>query len=316
MDLSVILSFRNEEKNIEELVNRLLSTLRNQHGLIFELIFVNDASTDNSLEVLKELQQSIASEIVIVNMSRNFGAAECVLAGFEVSQGSSVVYMDCDLQDPPELIPELMKKASDTGCEIVHTKRISRAGESWIKLRITSWGYRYLAKFYENSLPKESGDFKLLSRRIVNLLLEHKEHLPFLRGSIANLGFSQSFVEYSRDPRADGVRNTKYRVFSWRWINGHVDRTLISFTDIPLKISLMVGFVVSFVSLIGIFVVVLMKIFDLSVDGWAAIMVSICLLGGIQMIIMGIVGLYVNVIYRETKARPIYIIDEILRREV
>jgi glycosyltransferase involved in cell wall biosynthesis len=313
MDLSVVLSFRNEASNLEEMVSRLIASLRNELNIKFELIFVNDASNDGSFEILKALQEGMAPEIVIVNMSRNFGVAECVLAGFEVSQGAKVVYMDCDLQDPPELIPALLKRASETGAEIVHTKRISRAGESWMKLRITSLGYRYLSRVYETTIPKEAGDFKLLSRRIVDLILDHKEHLPFIRGSIANLGFSQSFIEYSRNPRADGAKNTKFRVFSWRWLSGHIDRTLISFTDVPLKISLMVGFLVSLLSLLGIVVVVLMKIFNLSVGGWAAIMVSVFFLGGIQMIIVGIVGLYINVIYRETKARPIYIIDQVIR---
>ena len=313
MDLSVVLSFRNEARNLEEIVSRLVASLRNEMEIKFELIFVNDASTDDSLVILKNLQKTTSPEIVIVNMSRNFGVAECVLAGFEVSQGANIVYMDCDLQDPPELIPVLLDRASETGAEIVHTKRISRAGESWIKLQVTSLGYKYLSRVYETPIPKEAGDFKLLTRRMVDLILEHKEHLPFIRGSIANLGFSQSFVEYSRDARADGAKNTKFRVFSWRWLSGHIDRTLISFTDIPLKISLMVGFLVSIFSMLGIFIVVLMKIFNLSVGGWAAIMVSVCFLGGIQMIIVGIVGLYVNVIYRETKARPIYIIDEVIR---
>lgn len=309
----MVLSFRNEARNLEEMVNRLIASLRKVKHLKFELIFVNDASTDGSLDILKNLQRGVSPEIVIVNMSRNFGVAECVLAGFEVSQGANIVYMDCDLQDPPEIIPALLDRASETGAEIVHTKRISRAGESWMKLQITSLGYKYLSRFYETPIPIEAGDFKLLTRRIVDLILRHKEHLPFIRGSIANLGFSQSFVEYSRDPRADGARNTKFRVFSWRWLSGHIDRTLISFTDVPLKISLMTGFLVSILSMIGIFLVVLMKIFNLSVGGWAAIMVSVCFLGGIQMIIIGIVGLYINVIYRETKARPIYIIDKVIR---
>ena len=309
----MVLSFRNEARNLEEMVNRLIASLRKVKHLEFELIFVNDASTDGSLDILKNLQRGVSPEIVIVNMSRNFGVAECVLAGFEVSQGANIVYMDCDLQDPPEIIPTLLDRASETGAEIVHTKRISRAGESWMKLQITSLGYKYLSRFYETPIPIEAGDFKLLTRRIVDLILRHKEHLPFIRGSIANLGFSQSFVEYSRDPRADGAKNTKFRVFSWRWLSGHIDRTLISFTDVPLKISLMTGFLVSILSMIGIFLVVLMKIFNLSVGGWAAIMVSVCFLGGIQMIIIGIVGLYINVIYRETKARPIYIIDKVIR---
>ena len=140
MDLSVVLSFRNEASNLEEIVTRLVASLRNMKHFRFELIFVNDASTDGSFEILKALQENIAPEIVIVNMSRNFGVAECVLAGFEVSQGAKIVYMDCDLQDPPELIPTLLQRASETGAEIVHTKRISRAGESWMKLQVTSLG--------------------------------------------------------------------------------------------------------------------------------------------------------------------------------
>jgi dolichol-phosphate mannosyltransferase len=313
MELSVVLSFRNEARNLKELTERLIKTLRSQKGLKFELIYVNDASTDDSLAILKKMQSNYVPEIVIVNMSRNFGVAECVLAGFEISLGRYIVYMDCDLQDPPELIPKLLEKANNSKVEIVHTKRISRSGESWIKLKLTKIGYRYLSKFNEVSLLKETGDFKLLSRRIVDLILNHKEHRPFIRGLIANLGFSQDVVEYQRDSRADGARNTKFRVLSWRWLSGHLDRTLISYSDLPLKISLMLGFFVSLMSTFGILIVIFMKLLNLSVGGWAAIMTAIFFMGGIQMTIIGILGLYINVIYRETKTRPIYVIDEVIR---
>lgn len=313
MLLSVIVSFKNEAANLPRLVERLQSTLSLVPNLNYELIFVNDDSTDASGDILREMIELGEKNIVHVTMSRNFGVSECVLAGFEVSKGEVIIYMDADLQDPPEIIPLLLTSHIENQSEIVHTVRIKRRGESWAKLKVTEWGYSYLEKMYQVAIPREAGDFKLLTRRVVDLLLESKEQLPFMRGLIANLGFKQSFVNYERDGRGDGKANTKFRIFSFRWLYSQLDRTLISFSDAPLKLVLFTGMSVSIFSIFGIFLVLLMKISGFALPGWTGLMSAILLLGGLQMLMLGILGLYINVIYLETKSRPIYLIDKIER---
>jgi glycosyltransferase involved in cell wall biosynthesis len=309
--LSVIISFRNEEQNIVELTRRIQDSIPRSKK--YELIFVNDNSSDGSEVLIRKLMK-INKNIVLVNMSRTFGVSECVLAGMEVSSGDAVIYMDADLQDPPELIPDLVNVFEKSDCEIVHTVRIERLAESKVKLFVTKIGYHYLSRTYPFRINSEAGDYKLLSRKIVDLLLVHNEQLPFLRGIIANFGYPQCQLEYVRQPRGDGAENTKFKLFSAKWMKPHLDRTLISFTDIPLKFSLVLGFFLSISSMLMIFVVITMKFMGISIPGWAGIMSTVLFLGGVQSLILGIFGLYLNVIFLEVKNRPIYIIKEVIRR--
>jgi len=311
--ISVVFSFMNESNNLKELVGRAATALRKVQQHEFEMIFVDDASTDNSVNILLDLQAHGFPEIVVVELSRNYGNSEALLAGFEVSKGDLVIYLDSDLQDPPELIPQLINVQLNSGVDVVHTVRISRAGESRLKLLVTKWGYKYLKNFYQFKIIEEAGDYKLLTRRVVDLLLNNKEHSPFTRGMIANLGFKQEVLEYDRASRGDGAKNTKYRLFSLRWIYSHLDRTLISFTDLPLKLTLGIGVLSGALSFLMICVVIWMKIAGLAVPGWAALMCSIFFLGGLQLLTLGVMGLYLNSIFIEVKNRPIYLIDKIHR---
>ena len=203
--LSVVFSFRNEETVLPELIQRARAVLRREQsqGSIstYELVFVNDASSDRSLEILcKEAEGH--NDIRVVTMSRCFGVSPCVLAGMEYTRGDAVVYMDADLQDPPELIPELLRAwQSDEHTEVVHTVRLSRKGEPGLKLLITRIGYYILNKFAMIYLPVEAGDFKLLSRRAVDYLVQFRENQPFVRGLVCWIGFKQSYVQYHRQPR-------------------------------------------------------------------------------------------------------------------
>ena len=309
--LSIVISFKNEKRNLEELVNRIAQSV--PKNTKYELIFVNDDSSDGSEILIKNLMKTNRN-IVLVNMSRTFGVSECVLAGLEVSKGNAIIYMDADLQDPPELISKLVRIYEGSNYEIVHTVRTARLSESKIKMIITRIGYRYLSRAYPFKINSEAGDYKLLSRKIVNLLLNHKEKLPFLRGLIANLGYPQGQLEYVRQPRGDGANNSKFKLFSSRWMNGHLDRTLISFTDLPLKFSLGLGFMLSLASVTMIFIVIIMKVVGLAIPGWAGIMCTVLLMGGVQSLILGIFGLYLNVIFLEVKNRPNYIIQEVIRK--
>lgn len=316
LTISVVLSFFNEATVLPELLKRLRAVfsalLEEQVIGAYELVFVNDQSTDQSEAFLRsELSQG---DIVIVNMTRNFGVSECVIAGMTHASGDAVIYMDADLQDPPELIPTLVKTwQSDHDVDVVYTTRTRRKGEHPLKMLVTKWGYRFINKISDIELPADSGDFKLLSRRVVNHLLELKEDKPYLRGLISWVGYKQVQVFYEREARFDGRENTKMPVLSKRVLYYWLDRALISFSDTPLKIILVLGFVLSLLSLSYIGIVLIQKIMGWYVPGWPAIMSTILLLGGIQMVMLGFVGLYVGAIFRETKKRPQYLIKEVIK---
>lgn len=306
--ISVVLSFCNEHEVIPELVARLRKTLNKDFTGKYELIFVNDASTDESLNILFELSKGY-NDIKIIDMSRNFGNSECIMAGLKYSSGDVVIYMDADLQDPPELIPEMIKIwQNDKNTGVVHTVRRMRLGENIIKMWITKIGYKILKYVSNINLIPNAGDFKLLSRRVVNELMNLPEKRPFMRGLAIWVGFKQEYIYYNRDPRFAG--KTKYKVYSKRVIYNFLDSALISFSDVPLKISLLIGFIISFgafIYLIGIFI---MKYLGMSLPGWSAIMATVLVLGGIQLMTIGVLGLYINGIYNELKRRPNYIVKD------
>lgn len=315
--ISVVLSFYNERSVLPELLSRLRAVCASliQRGQVgsYELVFVNDNSTDASEEYLRsELTQG---DIVLINMSRNFGVSECVMAGMAYASGDAVAYMDADLQDPPEVIPRLVEVwRADPEVEVVYTTRTSRQGESWWKMFITKIGYRFINAISEIELQVDSGDFKLLSRRAVDCLLQMKEEKPYMRGLVSWIGFKQVPVFYDRLPRHDGRENTKMNVLSRKVIYYWLDRALISFSDAPLKLMLVIGFVLSVISMLYIFVVIAQKIMGVAVPGLSAIMSAVLFLGSLQIMLLGFVGLYIGAIFREVKRRPRYLIKEVLRK--
>jgi len=304
--VSVVLSFRNEEEVMQELIQRLkkafVSITEN-----YELIFVNDASNDNSLPVLQNLAAQ-DPRIKVINMSRTFGVSQCALAGFAYASGEAVITMDADLQDPPEVIPELIEKWRD-GADVVYTVRKSRAGESRAKLKVTMWAYRVLRLTSEIDMPVESGDFKLMSRRVVNSLVRLREKDPFLRGLVRWVGFKQVPVHYSREARFAGE---SHFAFYGRKAVSNFMSGLASFSLLPLHVALLLGFAVSigaFFYLIGIFV---MKYLGWNLPGWSAIMATVLFIGGTQLITIGVLGIYVGKIYEEAKGRPYYIVESLI----
>lgn len=309
--LSIVISFYNEEDVLPELIRRLRDVLGTQimkkRISSYELIFVNDDSTDCSEQILRNASHGY-NDIRIITMSRNFGVSECAMAGIVKSSGDAVIYMDADLQDPPEVIPEMICAWQEGhNIDVVHTSRDSRDGESRIKLFITRIAYEILHRLTEFKLPRETGDFKLLSRRAVDHLICLKEKKPFVRGLICWIGFNQVFVNYKREMRFSG--RTKFPVFSRRVIKNFLDSALISFSTFPLKLCLIVGMSVALGSFIFLFYIIVQKfLFEYTTPGWSALMVTILLLGGIQLISIGILGLYVSSIFLEVKGRPNYII--------
>jgi dolichol-phosphate mannosyltransferase len=316
--LSVISTFFNEEKILPVFIKRLRKTCKKicRLKLIsrYEIILVDDASTDNSKSVI--LSENKEKDIMLVVLSRNFGVAESNFAGFDHSNGDLVVYLDCDLQDPPELIEKMVSEWSNyPGTEVVYTTRTRRKGEHWIKMLLTKVGYRLIHKISSIYLPPDSGDFKLLTRKVVNLLRAIREPRPYTRGLVSWLGFQQRQILYERDERFDGRENTKMPAFSGKVINHVLDSALISFTDMPLKSILFFGGAISLFSLCYLFVILVQKILGLYVPGWPALMTAILLLGGVQMIMLGFVGLYVSAIFRQTKNRPLYVVDKVIGRQ-
>lgn len=309
MLISIVLSFRNEQETIPELIERLHNSLRPLE-VEYEFIFVNDASTDNSLGILLEMQKDDRC-IKIINMSRRFGVSQCVLAGMKYSKGDAVVYMDADLQDPPELIPEMIKKWKE-GADVVYTTRITRSGENPIKMWITKMAYRFLRLFSEVDLPLDSGDFKLLCKRVVNELLRLNEKDPFLRGLVTWVGFKQVQAFYHREERFAG--KTHYPLYGLGPLKAFISG-LTSFSLVPLTISLLIGFIVSIGSFVYLVIIIIMKFLNLVLPGLSAIMAIILLLGGIQLFTIGILGLYIGRIYNESKNRPNYVIESMIGLE-
>ncbi|MBF0175385.1 MAG: glycosyltransferase family 2 protein [Magnetococcales bacterium] len=303
--LSVVFSLRNEEDVLHELFSRLYKTL-DQLKLRYELVFVNDDSTDRTLEILKE-HAAKDPRVKIINTSRRFGVIRCFLAGFRYARGDALVYMDADLQDPPELIATLVEKWRE-GADVVHTTRTKRLGESPMKMWLTRQAYRIINFVADIKIPIDTGNFKLLTRRVVEQILSIGEQEPFLRGLVVWVGFKQVYVPYERQPRYSG--ETHYPLF------GSINPTrsfvtgVISFSSAPLYFALVMGLMVSAGSFFYlVFVVVTRLLYGWHQPGWPAMMVTMLFLGGTILFTIGVLGLYVGKIYNHIKGRPLVVIE-------
>jgi len=309
--LSVIFSFRNEQDVLPALIERVRAVLKSQnaqgHIRGWELIFVNDASTDGSLAVLLDAAQG-HGDIKIINMSRNFGVAPCVMAGLAHAKGNAVVYMDADLQDPPEIIPEMLKNWREgENVDVVHTVRRTRKGEGPLKLFITRIGYMILNRYSSVAVPQEAGDFKLLSRRAVDHLLQFKEHNPFMRGLVCWIGFKQTFVLYDRDERRGGT--SKFFILSRKVISNFLSSALVNFSSVPLQIASYCGLCAILLDIAFLLHVVWLKGTGQAIPGWTALMIALLFIGGVQLFCIGMIGLYLNSVHEQSKMRPNYIIE-------
>ena len=303
--ISIIFSFKNEEKNLGELIKRIQTTFSKIDSCKYELIFVNDCSDDKSEKILLDLQKS--NPIKIINMTRTFGVGPCVLAGFREAKGDAIIYMDSDLQDPPEIIPDLISEY-EKGSEIVHTVRTKRHGESFFKMLITKMAYRIINYLSEIPLPTEAGDFKLISRTALKKILLQNEFRPYIRGLSIWVGYKQSFVKYERDPRADG--ESKFPLFS----KGPITEFISGITSYSLK-PLYLGVVLGFISLIFSIVLILYALYSkfsgVAAPGSTGIIITISFFSGILLFTMGIIGIYLARIFEQTKGRDQYVIKDI-----
>jgi len=305
--ISIIFSFRNEEKVIPELISRTVKVL-SKINYSYEIIFINDNSDDGSLDIL-ESNQKKNKNIKIINMSRRFGGTPCVLAGFRYAKGDALIYLDSDLQDPPELIPELIQKWDD-GFDVVHTTREKRRDENIFKMWLTKKAYGMINFVSDIHIPKDTGDFKLYSRKVINEILELNEFDPFLRGLSIWVGYKQTFIYYEREARFAG--DTKYPLFSS--INPYNEflRGITSFSAMPLYLSLLLGLIVS-VSAFGFLLYILISriFFGYHLPGWPALMVTMLFIGGMILFTIGVLGIYIGKIHQEIKSRPKYIVDNV-----
>jgi len=259
------------------------------------------------LELLKA-ERKTRDDIRIINMSRVFGQGPCLNAGITAARGDAVVYLDSDLQDPPEIIPKMIEAwRGDDEVEIVYTTRTERAGETFLKLWATNLGYRILKYTSDIDIALNSGDFRLLSRRATDEYLRLKERRPFFRFMVSWIGFKQKQVLYRREPRYAG--KTKFPRGT-RIITQFLEVALVPFSDLPLRLSLMIGFLASGLGLLYLLVVLVMKCMNLNLPGGTALMGVILLFGGIQLLLIGMQGLYIGAIHNEVKGRPHYIIRD------
>ena len=303
--LSIVFSFRNEEGNIKPLVNRISTTMKDVKNWKYEIIFVNDDSTDKSEEILIELQKTYP--IKIINMSRNFGIDPCVLAGFRNSSGDAIIYLHSDQQDPPELIPNLLKKFEE-GNEIVHTVRTKRKGEGKFRMFLTKIAYWLINSLSDINLPEQAGDYKLISKKALNEILRQKEFRPYVRGLSVWVGFKQDFVFYEREARGEG--ESKMPLLSAGPITDFING-VTSYSLKPLYLGIIFGFLSIIISLLLITYALFLKFNNLAIPGSTSIIISISFFSGILLFTLGIMGIYLARIFEQTKGRDQYVIKEI-----
>jgi len=302
--LSVVIPCMNEEAVIGETARRLIAVL-GAADFHFELIFVDDGSKDSTPKILRELQSSDA-RVRVVRLSRNFGHQVAITAGIEHAGGDAVAVIDADLQDPPEVLLEFVAKWLD-GYDVVYGVRSEREGETAFKLWTAKLFYRLIGRLSDTEIPLDTGDFRLMDRRVVDALLSMPERDRFVRGMVSWLGFSQVSVEYKRAARFAG--ETKYPLF--KMLKFATDG-IVSFSTIPLRLATWIGFLASALSTVGIVVVLLERYFGVFglVKGWSSTVIAVLFIGGVQLVCLGIIGEYVGRIYGESKRRPLYVVRE------
>jgi polyisoprenyl-phosphate glycosyltransferase len=302
-DLSVIIPVYNEELNVPLLYERLVEVVK-KLNMTYEFVFVNDGSRDYTLEKLRSLA-ALDSHVKYIDLSRNFGHQIAVTAGLNFSNGKRVVIIDADLQDPPELIAEMYKKMNE-GWNVVYARRRRRKGESFFKLITARVFYRLLKSITSVDIPVDTGDFRIMDRKVVEVLNRMPEQHKFIRGMVSWVGFKQTYIEYDRDQRHSGKTGYTFSKMLRFAIDG-----ITGFSNIPLKMATWLGFGISFVSfLLIIYALYARFISGNYVQGWASIMISISFIGGIQLICLGLIGEYIIRMDANLRQRPLYIIND------
>ncbi len=302
-ELSIVTPIFNEEDNLDFFFDRL-ETVLVEIGISYEIVCVNDGSQDRTLEYLVAHHNRNPS-IKVIDLSRNFGKEIAMTAGIDYSAGAAVIPIDADLQDPPELIKDLLEKWRE-GYDVVYATRISRAGETWFKKVTANAFYRTIEKISRVSIPRNTGDFRLMDRRVVEALKQLPERNRFMKGLFNWVGFRQLSVTYNRDRRHKGKTKWNY----WKLWNFAIDG-ITSFSAAPLKIWSYAGIGLSGIAFVyGSFLIVRTLMLGIDVPGYASLMIAILFLGGVQLIGLGVLGEYLGRIFEEVKGRPLYFIRD------
>lgn len=307
--LSVVVPCFNEAEVIRETVVRLRKVADALPGVRVEMIFVDDGSRDGTNDLLTAFVEEDARIKVIV-FARNFGHQVAVSAGIDAANGDAVVLIDADLQDPPELIADMLVRWRE-GFDVVYGRRVERAGETRLKRWTARWFYRLLRGISDVPIPLDTGDFRLMSRAVVNVLRAMPENDRFVRGMVSWVGYRQVELPYARQERFAG--ETKYPLR--RMVRFALDG-ILSFSSKPLQMSIALGMFAASIAMLGILYALAARIFtNVWVEGWTALMLAVLFMGGVQLVCLGILGEYVGRIYKEVKQRPLYVVREVLNRE-
>lgn len=302
--LTILIPAFNEEDVLYKLYDRLKALIDSINRFEFELLFINDGSTDNTLQILECLAE-MDNRISYISLSRNFGKEAAMLAGLDHAKGKAVVIIDADLQDPPEIIKDMIRYWEE-GYDDVYAKRISRTGETWLKKWTAKVFYNLLGKVSEIPVQENTGDFRLLDRRCIEALKQIRETHRYTKGMFSWIGFNKKEILFDRDPRAAGKTKWNYVKLLNLAIEG-----ITSFTIAPLRLSTILGFMVS----VGAFfymawIILKTVLYGEIVAGYPSLMTVILFLGGIQLLSLGIIGEYLGKVFNETKGRPVYFVDE------
>jgi len=305
MMLSIVVPCFNEEACLTMLHERLTATARGAAGADYELVLINDGSRDRSWEIMRRLAAT-DPHLVAVNLSRNHGHQLALTAGLDLCQGDRILIIDADLQDPPELLPAMLKIMGESEADVVYGVRKSRRGETAFK-RATAHGfYRLLSRATEVDIPLDAGDFRLVSRRALDALLAMPEQARFIRGMVAWIGFKQVAFPYDREERYAG--ETKYPLR--KMVRFALD-ALTGFSSAPLKLASHAGLALSAGSLLIVLYILYAWASGRSIQGWTSLMLVVVVLGAIQMFVLALMGEYIDRLYNESKRRPLYVVQEI-----
>ncbi|MEH7418411.1 glycosyltransferase [Neobacillus drentensis] len=305
---SIVVPVYNEEAVIHETYRRLTEVMTSS-GEPYELLFVNDGSRDRTADIIKTFSEKDPS-VILLDFSRNFGHQIAITAGMDYSRGKAVVVIDADLQDPPELILEMIEKWKQ-GYDVVYAKRTKRKGETVFKKYTAKLFYRFLRSMTDIDIPLDTGDFRLLDRKVCDQMNNLQEKNRFVRGLVSWVGFKQIAVEYERDERLAGESKYPLKKMLKLSMDG-----ITSFSYKPLKLASVAGVILSVIGFLYLFIVLYLRIFtDATITGWSSLIVIQLLFNGIILFILGIVGEYIGRIYDESKQRPLYIVQEVYQKK-
>lgn len=302
--ISILIPAYNEEEVLDMLYERLDTLARDNDSCRFEFFFVNDGSRDQTLDIIRAYAEK-DSRVAYINLSRNFGKEIAMIAGFDHVRGDAMVIIDADLQDPPELIPQMIKYWEE-GYDDIYARRRSRDGETWVKKQTSTWYYRLLQKSTRIPIQRDTGDFRLLDRRAIDALKEFRESERYTKGMFSWIGFKKKEILYDRDQRAAGTTKWNYS----KLVNLAIDG-ITSFTTAPLRISTFIGATVSLVAFLYLLYLLIRPFFGVPTGaGYSSIMAVVLFLGGVQLLSLGVIGEYIGRIFNETKRRPLYFVEE------